>query len=59
MPWEQKLKIALDAAKGIIYLHNHKRVHRHLTSHNILVRPSRKHTHTHTPTHADAARPDR
>jgi serine/threonine protein kinase len=32
-----KLKIAVTAARGVIYLHNHKRVHRHLTSHNFLI----------------------
>jgi len=35
--WDIKLRMAIQIAKGVNYLHNHKRVHRHLNTNNILI----------------------
>jgi len=35
--WDIKLRMAVQIAKGVIYLHNHKRIHRHLNLNNILI----------------------
>lgn len=42
LPWSLRLKFALDAAKGICYLHSERIVHRDLKSSNILVHSDEK-----------------
>lgn len=37
-PWALRIHLALDVAKGMEYLHEHKMLHRDLNSHNVLLR---------------------
>ena len=37
LPWKLRLKFALNAAKGMSYLHEHQIIHRDLKPHNLLV----------------------
>ena len=37
LPWKLRLKFALNAAKGMAYLHEHQIIHRDLKPHNLLV----------------------
>ena len=37
-PWSLRIRLSLDIAKGMEYLHNNHMLHRDLNSHNVLLR---------------------
>ena len=37
LTWEQRIKIALGAAKGLEYVHSHNIIHRDIRPNNILI----------------------
>ncbi len=40
LPWDARVRIARDIARGLSYLHSRRVIHRDLTSNNCLIRSS-------------------